>query len=88
MSWAKTQIPQTKTKKLLSDTSKEVGLEVNTEKTKYMLMFRDQIAGQNYNSMMDNESFKNVYSMQFFLLFFMDSLYFPQWIRYKKALVA
>jgi hypothetical protein len=34
--------------KTLSDTSKEVGLEVNTEKTKYMLLSRHQNAGQIY----------------------------------------
>jgi hypothetical protein len=33
----------------LIDTSKEVGLEVNTEKTKYMLMSHHQNAGQNRN---------------------------------------
>jgi hypothetical protein len=31
----------------LIHTSKEVGLEVNTEKTKYMLLSRHQNAGQN-----------------------------------------
>jgi hypothetical protein len=31
----------------LFDASKEVGLEVNVEKTKYMLVSRDQNAGQN-----------------------------------------
>jgi hypothetical protein len=30
----------------LNDASKEVGLEVNVEKTKYMLMSRDQNAGR------------------------------------------
>jgi hypothetical protein len=30
----------------LIDASKEVGLEVNVEKTKYMLVSRDQNAGQ------------------------------------------
>jgi hypothetical protein len=29
--------------------SKEIGLEVNTEKTKYMVMSREQNAGQNHN---------------------------------------
>jgi hypothetical protein len=31
----------------LIDSSKEVGLEANVEKTKYMLVFRDQNAGKN-----------------------------------------
>jgi hypothetical protein len=33
----------------LIDTSEEVGLEVNTEKTKYMLLSRHQNAGQNHD---------------------------------------
>jgi hypothetical protein len=33
----------------LIDASKEVGLEVNTEKTEYMLLSRRQNAGQNYD---------------------------------------
>jgi hypothetical protein len=33
----------------LNDASKEVGLEENTEKTKYMLLFHHQNAGQNYD---------------------------------------
>jgi sorting nexin-29 len=40
--------------------SKEIGLEVNTEKTKYMVMSRDQNAGQNYNIKIDNKSFERV----------------------------
>ena len=39
--------------------SKEIGLEVNFEKTKYMVMSRDQNAGRNHN-MTDNKSFENV----------------------------
>jgi hypothetical protein len=31
------------------DTTKEVGLEVNVEKTKYILLYCHQNAGQNYN---------------------------------------
>jgi hypothetical protein len=37
-----------KTETLLS-TSKEVGLEVNTEKTNHMSMSRNQNTGQNHN---------------------------------------
>jgi hypothetical protein len=35
--------------KTLIDASKEDGLEVNTEKTKYMLLSRHQNAGQSYD---------------------------------------
>jgi hypothetical protein len=33
----------------LIDAAKEVGLEINTEKTKYMLLSRYPIAGQNHD---------------------------------------
>jgi hypothetical protein len=36
-----------KSTETLIDTSKEVGLEVNIEKTKYMLVSQNQNAGQN-----------------------------------------
>jgi hypothetical protein len=44
----------------LIDTSKEVGLEVNTEKTKYMLLSHHQNAGQNYDIKIANGCFENV----------------------------
>jgi hypothetical protein len=40
--------------------SKEIGLEVNAEKNKYMVMSRDQNAGQNHNIKTDNKSFERV----------------------------
>jgi hypothetical protein len=42
------------------DASKEVGLEVNVEKTKYMLVSRAQNAGQNREIKIGNRSFENV----------------------------
>jgi hypothetical protein len=39
----------------LIDASKEVGLEVNTEKTKYMLLSRHQNAGQNHDMKIANK---------------------------------
>jgi hypothetical protein len=42
------------------DASKEVGLQVNTEKTKYMLLSRDQNAGQNHDIKIANKLFQNV----------------------------
>jgi ABC-type transport system substrate-binding protein len=44
----------------LTDASKEVGLEVNVEKTKYMLVSRDQNVGQNRDIKIGNRSFENV----------------------------
>jgi hypothetical protein len=38
-----------KNTEILIGASKEVGLEVNAEKTKYKLLSRHQNAGQNYN---------------------------------------
>ena len=38
--------------------SKEIGLEVNADKTWYMVMSRDQNAGQSYSINVDNSSFE------------------------------
>jgi len=38
--------------------SKEVGLEVNADKTKYMVKSRDQNAGRSHNIKIDNSSFE------------------------------
>jgi len=37
--------------------SKETGLEVNADKTKYKVMSRDQNAGQSHSMKTDNSSF-------------------------------
>jgi hypothetical protein len=42
------------------DASKEVGLEVNIEKTKYMLVSRDQNAGQTRDIKIGNSSVENM----------------------------
>jgi hypothetical protein len=42
------------------DASKEIGLEVNSEKTKYMFMSRHQTAGQSNYIRVANKSFKKV----------------------------
>jgi hypothetical protein len=44
----------------LIDASKEVGLEVNVEKSKYMLVSRDQNVGHNRDIKIGNRSFENV----------------------------
>jgi hypothetical protein len=43
-----------------TDASKEVGLEINAKKTKYMMLFRHQNAGQNREIKIANRSFGNV----------------------------
>jgi len=40
--------------------SKEIGLKVNADKTKYMVMSRDQNAGRIRNLKLDNSSFERV----------------------------
>jgi predicted fused transcriptional regulator/phosphomethylpyrimidine kinase len=40
--------------------SMEIGLEVNAEKTKYMVMARKHNARQNHNIKLDNKSFERV----------------------------
>jgi hypothetical protein len=44
----------------LCNAHKEIDLEVNVEKTKYMVMSRDQNAGKNHNIKLDNKSFERV----------------------------
>jgi hypothetical protein len=44
----------------LIEASKEVGLEVNTEKTKYMLLSPHQNAGQNHDIKTADRRFENV----------------------------
>jgi hypothetical protein len=44
----------------LIDASKELGLEVNVEKAKYMLVSWDQNSGQNQEIKIGNRSFENV----------------------------
>jgi hypothetical protein len=48
------------TEALAQVTSKEIGLEVNAKKTKYMVMSHDQHAGQNHNVKTGNKSFERV----------------------------
>ena len=40
--------------------TKEIGLEVNADKTKYMIMSRDQNAGRSHSTKNDNSSIERV----------------------------
>jgi hypothetical protein len=44
----------------LPEAGRDVGLEINAQKTKYMIMFRHPNSGQNLNIRAGNESFANV----------------------------
>jgi hypothetical protein len=45
---------------------KEIGLEINAEKTEYMVMSRNQNAGQNHNIKTDNKLFERVEQFKYF----------------------
>ena len=45
--------------------SKEIGLEVNVDKTKYMVMSRDQNAGQSHSMKIGNSSFEMVEEFEY-----------------------
>jgi hypothetical protein len=45
--------------------SKEVGLELNADKTKYMVMSQNQNAGQSHNMKIDNRSFEMVEEIKY-----------------------
>jgi hypothetical protein len=44
----------------LTGARKEIDLEVNAEKTKYMFLSRHHNAGQNHNTEIANRSFENI----------------------------
>jgi sorting nexin-29 len=61
-----------KTTKALLDASKEVGLEVNPDKTKYMLVPRCQKAGQRQGIKIGNRSFESMAKFKYLETTFTD----------------
>jgi hypothetical protein len=49
----------------LLEASRDIGIEINAEKTKYMIMSRHPNSGQNQNIRIANESFENVAKFKF-----------------------
>jgi len=58
--WAKANVLQKKNTEALVVSSKEIGLVVNYDKTKYMVMSRDQNAGRSHSIKTENNSFQMV----------------------------
>jgi hypothetical protein len=54
-----------KNTKTLIDASKEVVLEINIERTKYMLLSHHQNAGQNRDIKIANKSYENVAQLKY-----------------------
>jgi hypothetical protein len=61
--------------------SKEVGLEVNPEKTKYMLMSRSHKTGQNYSIKIANRSFEDVARIKYLGTTLTDQNYMHEGIK-------
>jgi hypothetical protein len=57
-------------------TSKKIGLEVNANKTKYMVMSRDQNAGQSHCMKTDNSFFERVEEFKYLGTIFNKSKYY------------
>jgi hypothetical protein len=49
----------------LLEASRDIGLEINAKKTKYMIMSRHPNSGQNHNIRIANESFDNVATLKY-----------------------
>jgi hypothetical protein len=49
----------------LLQASRDIGLEVNTEKTRYMVISHHQNAGENHNFLIANKSFENVTNFKY-----------------------
>ena len=54
-----------KNTEVLLEGSKEIGLEVNADKTMYMVMSRDKNAGRSHNIKVDNSSFESVEDLKY-----------------------
>jgi hypothetical protein len=65
VSWVKTYAIKKNTKALL-DSSKEVGIELNAEKTEYMSMYSHQNTVQSLNIKIANKSFCDVAKFEYF----------------------
>jgi hypothetical protein len=66
--------------------TKEIGLKVNADKTKYMVMSRDRNAGQNNCVKIDNRSIERVVNFKYLGTTITDQNYIQQQIKSKLML--
>jgi hypothetical protein len=57
--------------------SKEIGLEVNADKTKYMIISRDHNMGRSHNTKIHKSSFERVEDLRYFWNNLNKSKFFP-----------
>jgi len=61
--------------------TKEIGLEVNADKTKYMVMYREQSAGRSHNMKTENRSFERVEEFRYMGTTFTNQILFRRKLR-------
>jgi hypothetical protein len=77
-------------KETLLEASRDIGLEINAEKTKYMILSRHPNSGQNQNIRIDNESFQNLAKFKYLgttLTNQNDIHDDQQWIKFRECLL-
>jgi hypothetical protein len=67
--------------------TKEIGLEVNADKTKYMIKSRDQNAGRSYSMKIDNSSFERLEEFKYLGKILTNSIQFISCSVYPKGAV-
>jgi hypothetical protein len=70
-------------KKTLIDAGEKVGLEVNAEEPKYMLLFGHQNAGQNYGIKIGKRCFENVGQFRYLGTTITDQNFIYEEIRFR-----
>jgi hypothetical protein len=63
--WETVWIPLKENTETLLEASRDVGIEINAEKTKYMIMSRHPNSGRNQNKRTANETFQKVATFKY-----------------------
>jgi hypothetical protein len=71
----------------LTDASKEVGLEENFEKTRYLLVFRDQNVVQNRDIKIGNRSIENVSQFKYLGMIVTNQIFIQEEIEFWECML-